>query len=902
MMRHTPSADAWRLFREALSRPETERADFVQAHCSTDGTLCDEVLALLRADAAEDSLLDTPLDPARILDEPGDPMLGAIVGGYRLEGELGHGGMGTVYRATRVGGVAGHRVALKLIKRGMDSDEVLRRFLRERQILARLKHPNIAQLIDGGIADRGQVWFAMELVEGAPITHWCDAQRADIAQRIDCFLAVCAAVKYAHHNLIVHRDVKPTNILVSAEGEVKLLDFGIAKLLEDDAAGETQTRPDLRLLTPEFAAPEQLRGDPVTTATDVYQLGLVLYQLLTGQRAPQITGSAQPSSAPRLSDAFTTRQAADIAAQTRRTNGAALRRSLRGDLSRIVQKALNDEPTRRYESVGSFADDLRRFLDGRPVLARPDSGVYRMRKFVARHLAASVATTMVAVALVASSVYSAHEAALAQAQARRAEAVRGFLLDLFALNEPTRRDGTPLGARELVDLGARRASAALNGDPDTRVELLGVVGGLYQSLGDVARSAAVLTERLRAAEALYASDDVRLARARIDLANAEEHAEHEEHAEELARQALAALPANRAAVRTERADALEALATIRAHMGHVDEAIVALDERVALQRELGPGQDAALAATLAELGAYRARIGHLQESDAAFDAALAALKTAADENPAGLITTRGNLVEALTQRGRLDDAMPVADANMELVRHIYGEAHPEIALALFQKAQIERMRGAPQRAIPLYRQALEIYEHVLGANHSFVATMLTSLAQALSQAGQSEEAISSLERARDIYVATLGPNHLYTATAASALAKARLTSGDLAGAESGFRDALTRFAASPEPAHIYVEAARWGLGTTLVAQHRFSEAEPLLRTAHERFRQQFGNSNYISVDATISLARCIAGLGKTAEALQMLAVPRAELARAPEKNAQLIAKLDAANAELGTAH
>jgi len=282
---NAPSARAWQLLRAALDLPRSEREGFAQQACGQDQALYAEVHTLLRQDIDEDSLLDARLDPARILEPTGDPAIGSIIGSYRPLAELGRGGMGTIYRAERIGGVARHHVALKLIKRGMDSEEIVRRFVREREILAQLKHPHIAQLIDGGISEGGRVWFAMELVDGAPITIWCDTQRLTLSQRIERFLAVCSAVQYAHRNLIVHRDLKPGNILVSAEGEVKLLDFGIAKLLDDGQRNAEATRSQVKFLTPQFAAPEQFRGGAITTATDVYQLGLILYELLSGQRA-----------------------------------------------------------------------------------------------------------------------------------------------------------------------------------------------------------------------------------------------------------------------------------------------------------------------------------------------------------------------------------------------------------------------------------------------------------------------------------------------------------------------------------------------------------------------------------------------------------------------------------------
>jgi serine/threonine protein kinase len=452
-------------------------------------TVPDDVTRLQRDDA-----LDAATEPR--------------VGSYRLVREIGQGGMGTVYLAVRDDDAFHKRVALKILKRGMDTDSIVRRFRTERQILAGLDHPNIARLLDGGTTADGRPYLVMEFVDGAPLGEFADARQLDTAARLEIFLQVAAAVQYAHQNLVIHRDLKPANVLVTRDGVPKLLDFGIAKLLNPEMAGQTlaPTAAGLQLMTPEYASPEQVRGETVTTASDVYSLGVLLYELLTGRRPYQITSRAvadiarvvaeseplRPSiavGAPALADAEpttrTTRAATRAPAETQR-----LRRQLEGDLDNIVLKALSKEPVRRYASVDQFAEDVRRHLAGLPVLARHDTLGYRMSKFVRRHRGAVVAASAVVVALVAGLVGIAWQARVARAERARAEQrfddvralANAFLFDI----EGAIRDlagSTP--ARQLVVQKGIEYLDKLARDAGDRPDLTRELAAGYVRVGDV---------------------------------------------------------------------------------------------------------------------------------------------------------------------------------------------------------------------------------------------------------------------------------------------------------------------------------------------------------------------------------------------------------------------------------
>ncbi|HYX20247.1 MAG TPA: serine/threonine-protein kinase, partial [Thermoanaerobaculia bacterium] len=375
--------ERWRevkdLFDRAVDRPEPERRDFLDAERRRDAELAGEVARLLDAHAAAGEFLERPaVDQIRLSPAPAEAP--ERIGSWEIERELGHGGMGTVYLAARSGDGFRQTVALKVVRRGMDTDFVLQRFRGERRILAELDHPGIARLLDGGSTEGGAPFFVMEYIDGRHLLEEARARDLSLRERLRLFLPVCDAVAYAHRHLVVHRDIKPSNVLVTADGVPKLLDFGLAKLLRPDGEGaDGRTETALRLLTPDYASPEQVRGESVTTATDIYSLGVVLYELLTGQRPYRVTGRTPEAIARAVCEEEPARPSAASAA-------------LRGDLDNVVLMALRKEPDRRYASVEQFAEDIRRHLDGRPVSARKDTLRYRAGKFVTRHKASVAAT------------------------------------------------------------------------------------------------------------------------------------------------------------------------------------------------------------------------------------------------------------------------------------------------------------------------------------------------------------------------------------------------------------------------------------------------------------------------------------------------------------------------------
>ncbi len=516
-----------RIFDRLMDEPSAGRQDRLRRECAEDPALEDEVRSLLEASFAAGDFLEGP--PAGQMQ---DALASRAIGGHRsrigafeVVRELGQGGMGTVYLAVRDDGQFRQTAALKLVRRGMDTDFILERFRSERQILAALDHPHIARVFDGGSTEDGLPYFVMEYIPGVDLLRDCDARGRTTRERLDLFLRVCEAAAYAHQQLVVHRDIKPGNILVTPDGVPKLLDFGLAKLLAPDlpesAAERTETA--LRFLTPEYASPEQVRGERISTASDIYSLGVVLYELLTGHRPYRLAGRRpdeiaravceeepeRPSTVVGRIESVTGRNGrtevltpASIAA-TRGGEPSRLRRALRGDLDNIILMALRKEPDRRYASVEQLAADICRHLEGRPVKARKDTVAYRTGKFLSRHRAGVAVSAVMAVAILAAASIAVREARVARMQHREAERHFNEVRELtnsflFEFHDAIQDLPGATPARQLVVRRAldylEKLSAVKNDDPALRLELAEayeriarVQGGMFEShLGDTA--------------------------------------------------------------------------------------------------------------------------------------------------------------------------------------------------------------------------------------------------------------------------------------------------------------------------------------------------------------------------------------------------------------------------------
>jgi serine/threonine-protein kinase len=791
-------------FDAALERPPATRQSFVDEVCAGDEDLRAEVMALLsaheraggilEADIAADlrSIPDSTYRPAGI----SDPILHRRIGAYRIDRELGRGGMGAVYLARRDDGQFRRRVAVKVIRGGADAVELYRRFESERQILATLDHPNIARLLDGGATDDGLPYLVMEYVDGTSLVRSCDERRLTVNERLRLFCEAGRAVQHAHRSLVVHRDLKPSNILVDGEGRVKLLDFGIAKLLAgpDDPAA---TRTGLRHLTPAYASPEQVLGDPITTASDVYQLGLLLCELLVG-RLPYEVRALTPARAERaIAKAEPARPSALVtaeAAASRRLDPEALSRRLRGDLDAIALEALRKDPEERYASVEAMVDDVERHLRGEPIAARSQTLGYRMRKFVARHrfgvtVAAAFVLLLAGSALTATlqARRLAQERDRALAEEARAEQVTEFLTDVFRAADPNQLGGEKVTALELLDAGAERAMRELDDEPRTQAEVLSAIGAMYVERGLYARAVPILE---RAVE-LRRQDGGEPARRVLDLRR------------------LAAAVSSRDRPR----------------------AVRLLEDAVALaERELGP-DDPRLAAALTDLAETLSKYPGKEvrpRADSALERALAILRAQQGD-------VRAELASALhlSAVGRDVSYLPRLREALELRRSLYGENHSAVAATLNDMALMLEPFD-PHAADTLLERAAAINERILGPDHAQTLTILNNLAGRYRDRGDYAKAEplyrELLRRRRDAYPA----DSTAQAYSMHGLGWTLTELGRAEEAEPLLREAFRLLVkAGYDESSIVHQMARSTLGRCLAAQGRYAEAEPLLRESYE---------------------------------------------------------------------
>jgi serine/threonine-protein kinase len=762
------------LFVQACAQPAGERAAFLEA-CCDEPALRLLVLELLAADAQPDDML-AELIAGQAAALTRDERSGHRLGPWAVQRFLGEGGSSAVYLATRADEQFHKRVALKVLKRGRDTVALVSRFHLERHILAGLEHPNLARLIDAGTTDDGLPYFVMEYVEGAPLDRWCDERRLGPRARVELFLQVLAAVAYLHRNLIVHRDLKPSNILVTADGTAKLLDLGIAKLLDPERVG-----PDVRAaelvapaLTPAYASPEQHRGDAITTASDVYSLGVLLAELLAGRRpppAPQRAAAGQRDASHELWPSRLLRRAvgpdaltAEELAARRGLAPAALARQLQGDLDAVVSQALASNPERRFASVDAFAEDLRRHLAGWPVAARGDAWSYRMAKFLVRQRLPVTLAALAALALVLTLVgLFVQSARLQQArdvserQRLRAEQVSSLLVDIFQVSDPGVAQGRNVTARELLDRGARRVQSELGGEPQVRAAMLATIAKVYRQLG-LYHEAEPLAEQALL-ELRRGGDRLHLGDALNELAVLRASLGQYERAEPLFREALAVRRAVHGEQDERVAAALNNLALLQHDRGHYAEAAHLYREALARDEQRFGRHDPRTLTGLSNLGLLEHDLGRDQEAERLLREVLAAREQRHGTRHPDVAETLALLGRVLGSQGYLDEAEAVLERALALERELRGGQHPDAARVLAELGSIARRRGQLARAEAFYRRALELQVARLGRAHPESAWTQVGLAECLLADGRTEAAEATLQPALRALQAALGDGH-----------------------------------------------------------------------------------------------------------------------------------------------
>lgn len=770
----TADADRWKqidtIFAQALERPGEERTAFLEAACGGDDALRAEVEALLEASRASDEYwadsgrtmvgrVWSAIAPDSATADVSDP---ETIASYRVLRRIGRGGMGSVFLAERADGAYEQRVAIKLLRPGVDTGDVIRRFLAERQILASLEHPGIARLLDGGTARDALPFLVMEYVDGRPITEHCDAVEATIEERLRLFEEVAGAVEHAHRHLVVHRDLKPSNILVTEAGEVKLLDFGIAKLLDEtDPESGSHTRTGARLMTPGYASPEQVEGDTVTTASDIYQLGLLLYELLTGTRA---FGSDEISRRE-----LERRILEDAPERPSRRSG---RKALAGDLDDIVLKALRREPEGRYRSVGELLADLEAHRAGRPIAASAGAWRYRARKFVRRHRVGVAAAAAFLVVIVGSLVAveiqrerAVGAAALAEREAETARQVTAFIADVFGGSDPEQTLGDSVTARTLLERGAERIETELADQPEVRAELLRVIGNVYTSLGSYDPAVELHEASVALRRELYGAEHEKLAESLHALANTHRAGRNPQLAEPLYREALNMHRAVLGPDSPGAASSALGLAQALRDLGRADTATVLMREVLDIYR-LDPGPESReYIGALSALAVVLRASGDSDEAERLYRELIDRRRERAGDSREAMATDLNNLAYLLRLRGEFAEAAELYRESLDLLESTYGRGHPNTLMVAGNLAVTLELTGAFAAADSIKQESVRAAEERWPAGHWRVGSEYLGLGVVRASAGDYSGARAPLLEAARIYETTIGPTHSWTARA-----------------------------------------------------------------------------------------------------------------------------------------
>jgi len=791
------------LYQAAVDLEGEARAELLQRECADDASLLSEVEALLRHDARGDQTISGVIQRValEVVERESGALVGRRLGAWRLVKRIAQGGMGAVYLGERCDGQFEQRAAVKLLNPALLSPEALARFNSERQILARLSHPSIARLYDGGTTDEGVPYLVMEYIEGLPIDTFCTERRLGTQARLELFNKVCAAVDYAHRNLVVHRDIKPSNILVDAQGEPKLLDFGVAKLIDREhlANAAAVTLADLRMLTPKYASPEQLKGETITTATDVYSLGVLLYELLSG-RFPYAdeTGSAQALQQAILStDPQRPSTAASRPDSRRRApelTPERLRRELAGDLDNIVLMALRKEPDRRYGSAAQLAQDIDHHLHDLPVNARAATFGYRARKFVVRNRAI-VAATGIALLTVASTVAAytwrlERERDRAELAAAKSQQVTQFLVRLFEESNPWKAPGSTLTAADLLQQGLRDIDR-LDDQPTLQAELLRVMGSSYTYIGETDIAIRLFQRALALYRGDPATDPLTLTAALMELSEALRLNGDLEPAEQALRDVLIirrrVLGEQHAGV----ASALDRLGNVLHDRDRGAAAVEVLRRALAMKEALGEAQDADAADIL------------------------------------------NNLAISLDNDGRFEEAAATHRRAIALNRELIGPQHPDLATGIYNLGLVLTRLGRYEEAERNHREALVMRRAILGDGHWMVALSESSLAMIQARLGHFDEAVALAEHALAVCRETFGERHLQFSSRARHLSVVRFDLGDYRGAERAAREAVAAFSDRRSEYAAMLAWAEAHLALALLHQNRVKEARAALQPAFD---------------------------------------------------------------------
>lgn len=929
-----------RLFLEAHELPSNRQQQFVDSACGEDAQLRTRLLQLLgahRGTGVVDELvseLSKPLSSA--FSKP--PDVGRRVGPYRIKELLGRGGMGNVFLAERSDGQFEQEVALKVIREGINSESIRSRFMTERQLLARLHHPNIARLLDGGIDDSGRPYFAMEVVQGVRFDTYCDEMKLGIEERLNLFCQVCEAVQYAHQSLVVHRDLKPANILVreiDGSPTVTLMDFGIARLLDSDAPDET-TRTATRAMTPEYASPEQIRGESVTTQSDVYSLGVVLYEILSGQRPYDLRElspaeiektvcdlqPAPPSKTLLRSRGLVSRgskstRQTSAASVSRGTTDDTLVRQLTGDLDTIVIKALAKEPSRRYQSADAFLEDIKRHLNGMPVVARPDTVRYRLSKFARRHVfgvAASVLFLLLLCGGVTGILWQARTATFerdrAIVEAARSEESLSLLVSVFEHADPGHTDGQTVTAREVLERAAERVQR-MEATSGVKPTLLAAIARVFYNIGLSDRADELFREALSVS--LEQDDGYETSPQLLQQYGTFKYrVDRWDEADSLLSLAVAGLRASRTASIRDLALALHDRALVLRGLRRVDEAEALALEALDLREADPKTRPADLAATIYLLGSLQHDRGEFAKGETFFREAVAIFRTDSTRPEPIAAEALEALGQYLQFRGDYAESEEFLKEALKTRRRLYGDSHPSVASSeanlgslYYQIGRTDESEQLLQRVVDYgktnpggsadmtvtgaehalalvwfrqerYAESAELlsvvaekYRAQFGENFGTLVAVLNHRGRAQLRAGDVLQAAGTFEEVEESAARIFGEGHAYVGNAKRGQASVAVARGQLLEAERLYRLAIDIYSGSLRDDHELIGSAKQDLGSLLLSLQRADEALPLLESSFAILEAKYGSDHQMVLNAGSELALARHAMGNREGSLEL---------------------------------
>jgi serine/threonine-protein kinase len=826
-----------RLFQEALALPDdgTRRA-FLAQTCGDDRELAAEVAAMLDEDRSNDSVLDRGVERvAGSMLDSAPPPPGTRIGRYTVKGLLGEGGMGVVCLAERED--LGSIVAIKVLRDAWLSPARRERFQSEQRLLAQLNHLGIARLYDADTLPDGTPWFAMEYVEGLPLTDYCRRHDCSVERRLQLFRQACEAVRFAHAHAVIHRDIKPSNILVKQDGSVRLLDFGIAKQLDalDGTSGKTRTV--LRLMTPAYAAPEQLLGDKVGVQADVYSLGVVLYELLTGRlpfdltnlTAVEATSLLVGEAPPRPSEC-----------EPRPGGSAPPSKAAWEDLDVLCLTAMHRDRSRRYSSVEALIRDVDHYLTSEPLEARPDAWTYRTGKFLRRHWqVASVTAAAAVVALSLSAFFTLRLATArdaAQAEAARTERVQRFMTNLFQGGDELAGPADSMRVVDMLERGAREAGT-LAADPPLQAELNHNLASIYQRLGRLDAADALFATSLERRTQAFGRDSPQVAESLVAIGLLRIDQARLDDGEALIRDGLTLAERLLPADHPQLVAARSALGKALRERGDYDEAIAILAQTVGRQSAAGiAAMD--LTSALTELADAHYAAGHYVESESLYTEILARHREVVGDAHPLVASDLASLAAIEQDLGYYDKAEALSREALAINEAYYGATSSHTADSLTSLGRALTYQEKYDEATVTLRRALEVQESAHGPSHPLVAEAINELGNILAMQDEFDEAAQNFQRAADIYRSVHGDRHYLVAIELSNVAYMHMQRQDYGAAEALFRNVIPLFAETLSPDNVNTGIARIKLGRTLLRAGRYAEAEQESLAGYEILAKQ----------------------------------------------------------------